>query len=186
MRFGAKNGKPGDFIRVITRAASPTIAFSSTSSTGAESVSSAALNIDLSYAATQSVSVNYTVTGTATGSGTDYTLASGSLTINAGLTSGSISIAGIVNDSVDEPNETVIVTLSSPTNATLGSNSVHTYTITDNDNPPVVQFNAPSSNGAESSSSTDITFDLSAASSQNVTINYAVTGTATGSGTDTL
>ena len=113
MRFGAKNGKPGDFIRVITRAASPTVDFSSTSSTGAESISSAALNVDLSYAATQNVTVNYTVTGTATGSGTDYTLANGTLTINVGVTSGSISIAGIVNDSVDEPNETVIVTLSS-------------------------------------------------------------------------
>ncbi len=184
LRIGSKNGKPGDYIRVITRAASPTVAFSSTSSSGAESVSSAALNIDLSYAATQNVSVNYTVTGTATGSGTDYTLASGSLTINAGLTSGSISIAGIVNDSVDEPNETVIVTLSSPTNATLGNNTVHTYTIIDNDNPPVVDFNTTTSNGAESSSSKDIAVDLSAASGKNVTVNYAVTGTATGSGTD--
>ena len=50
LRIGSKNGKPGDYIRVITRAASPTVAFSSTSSSGAESVSSAALNIDLSYA----------------------------------------------------------------------------------------------------------------------------------------
>ena len=184
LRFGAKNGKPGDFIRVITRAASPTVDFSSTSSTGAESISSAALNVDLSYAATQNVTVNYTVTGTATGSGTDYTLANGTLTINAGVTSGSISIAGIVNDSVDEPNETVIVTLSSPSNATLGNDSVHTYTIIDNDNPPVVDFNTTSSNGAESSSSKDIAVDLSTVSGKNVTVNYAVTGTATGSGTD--
>ena len=184
LRFGAKNGKPGDFIRVITRAASPTVDFSSTSSSGAESISSAALNVDLSYAATQNVTVNYTVTGTATGSGTDYTLANGTLTINAGVTSGSISIAGIVNDSVDEPNETVIVTLSSPSNATLGNDSVHTYTIIDNDNPPVVDFNTTSSNGAESSSSKDIAIDLSTVSGKNVTVNYAVTGTATGSGTD--
>ena len=73
-------------------------------------------------------------------------MANGTLTINAGTTSGSISIAGIVNDSVDEPNETVIVTLSSPSNATLGNDSVHTYTIIDNDNPPVVDFNTTSSN----------------------------------------
>ena len=164
LRFGAKNGKPGDFIRVITRAANPTVEFSSTSSTGAESISSAALNVDLSYAATQNVTVNYTVTGTATGSGTDYTLANGSLTINAGLTSGSISIAGIVNDSLDELDETVIVTLSSPTNATLGSDSVHTYTIIDNDNPPMVDFNTTTSNGVESSSSEAITVDLSTVS----------------------
>ena len=57
------------------------------------------------------------VTGTATGSTTDYTLANGTLTINAGATSGTITIASIVNDSLDEANETVIVTLSSPSNA---------------------------------------------------------------------
>ena len=116
--------------------------------------------------------------------GTDYTLANGTLTISAGSTSGAITISGIVNDALDEPNETVIVTLSSPTNATLGSDNVHTYTINDNDNPPVVDFNTTSSNGAESVSSKAITVDLSAASSQNVTVNYTVTGTATGGGTD--
>ena len=119
--------------------------FNITSSSGAESVSSAALTVDLSFASTQNVTVNYAVTGTASGSGTDYTLANGTLTISAGATSSTISIAGIVNDLVDEPNETVIVTLSSPSNATLGSDNVHTYTITDNDNPPVVDFNATSS-----------------------------------------
>ena len=124
------------------------------------------------------------VTGTATGSGTDYTLANGTLTISAGSTSGTITIAGIVDDSLDESNETVIVTLSNPSNATLGSDKVHTYTITDNDNAPVVDFNATSSSGAESVSSKDITVDLSAASAQDVTVDYAVTGTATGSGTD--
>ena len=142
------------------------------------------MNVDLSFASTQNVTVNYTVTGTATGAGTDYTLANGTLTISAGSTSGAITIAGIVNDALDEPNETVIVTLSSPTNATLGSDNVHTYTINDNDNPPVVDFNTTSSNGAESVSSKAITVDLSAASSQNVTVNYTVTGTATGAGTD--
>ena len=130
------------------------------------------------------MTVNYAVTGTATGSGTDYSLANGTLTISAGATSGTIDISSIIDDSIDEANETVIVTLSSPSNATLGSDSVHTYTITDNDNPPVIDFNATSSSGVESVSSTDLTVDLSAVSGQSVTVNYAVTGTATGSGTD--
>ncbi|GIS26039.1 MAG: hypothetical protein CM15mP127_04120 [Gammaproteobacteria bacterium] len=71
---------------------------------------------------------------------------------------------------MDEANETVIVTLSSPSNATLGSDDAHTYTITDNDNAPVVDFNTTSSSGAESTSSTALTVDLSAASSKNVTV----------------
>ena len=162
----------------------PVVDFNSTSSSGAESVSSKALTVDLSAASGQDVTVDYAVTGTATGSGTDYTLANGTLTISAGATSGTITIAGIVDDSLDEANETVIVTLSSPSNATLGSDDAHTYTITDNDNAPVVDFNTTSSSGAESTSSTALTVDLSAASSKNVTVDYAITGTATGSGTD--
>ena len=142
------------------------------------------ITVDLSAASTQNVTVDYAVTGTATGSGTDYTLANGTLTISAGATSGTITIAGIVDDGLDEPNETVIVTLSSPNNATLGNNSVHTYTITDNESTPEVDFTNASSSEAESISSKAITVDLSAASSQQVTVNYAVTGTATGSGTD--
>ena len=138
----------------------------------------------MSAASGKSVTVNYAVTGTATGSGSDYTLENGTLTLSPGSTSGTITIAGIVDDLIDEANETVIVTLSSPNNATLGSDDVHTYTINDNDNAPVVDFNTTSSNGAESVSSKSITVDLSASSTQDVTVDYTVTGTATGSGTD--
>ena len=68
----------------------------------------------------QNVTVDYAITGTATGSGTDYTLSNGTLTISSGSTSGTITIASIVNDSLDEDNETVILTLSNPGNAILG------------------------------------------------------------------
>ena len=158
--------------------------FNTTSSSGAESESSSNLTVDLSAASSQDVTVDYAVTGTATGSGTDYTLANGTLTISAGSTTGTITIAGIIDDSIDESNETVIVTLSNPSNATLGSDDAHTYTITDNESTPTIDFNTTSSSGAESVSSKAITVDLSAASSQNVTVDYAITGTATGSGTD--
>ena len=124
------------------------------------------------------------MTGTATGTGTDYTLGSGTLTINAGSSTGTITIASIVDDSIDEADETVVLTLSNPSNATLGSDKVHTYTITDNDNTPTIDFNSTSSSGAESVPSKAITVDLSGPSSETVTVDYAVTGTASGSGTD--
>ena len=74
--------------------------------------------------------------------------------------------------------------MSSPSNATLGSDSVHIYTINDNDSAPEVDFNTTSSSGVESVSSAGLTVNLSAASGLNVTVDYAVTGTATGSGAD--
>ena len=98
----------------------PTIDFNATSSTGAEDISSVAITVDLSAASSNDITVNYALTGTATGSGTDYTLADGTLTISAGATSGTITITGIVDDGLVEENETIIVTLSNPTNATLG------------------------------------------------------------------
>ncbi|MPQ49122.1 hypothetical protein GCQ56_19150, partial [Marinifilum sp. N1E240] len=155
----------------------PTIAFNATSSNGTEALASANLQVDLSAASGLTVTVDYTVTGTATSA--DYTLADGTLTITAGDVNDNITIGSIVNDLLDENNETVIVTLSSPTNATLGTNTVHTYTINDNDGTPTIAFNATSSNGTEALASANLQVDLSAASGLTVTVDYTVTGTAT-------
>lgn len=55
--------------------------------------------------------------GSAT-AGSDYQAASGTLTIPAGQTSGTITV--LVNgDRLGEPNETFVVNLSAPTNATI-------------------------------------------------------------------
>ena len=67
-------------------------------------------------------------------------MGNGTLSIPSGTTTGTITIANIINDTTDEADETVIVTLSSPSNATLGSNDVHTYTITDDDGLPSIDF----------------------------------------------
>ena len=158
----------------------PTVAFSSTNSADLESVSIMSLAVVLPFASDQDVAVNYSVTGGTAESDIDYSLSSGSLNIESGATSGTIVIPLIVDDSADEADETIIITLSNPTNATLGTNIVHTITITDNDDPPVIDFNLTSSSGDEATSSKAITVDLSAASSNNITVNYAVTGTATG------
>ncbi|MBI9068862.1 MAG: hypothetical protein JEZ09_16315, partial [Salinivirgaceae bacterium] len=164
----------------------PTVAFNSTSSSGLELVSSADLQIDLSALSGLDVSVDYTVTGTATGGGIDYALDNGTLTISALDANDNITIAGIVDDLLDENNETVIVTLSNPTNATLGTNTVHTYTITDNDATPTVTFTAASQSSANETGTMTITAQLSTASGQDVTIPFSINGssTATGGGTD--
>jgi hypothetical protein len=95
------------------------------------------------------VTVDYSVTGgTADGGGVDYTLAAGSLTFSPGETTKNISLT-VNDDSLDEADETVIVTLSNPTNATLRENTSHTYTINDNDLLPSVEFATTSSSGVE-------------------------------------
>jgi Ca2+-binding RTX toxin-like protein len=85
--------------------------------------------VTLANASSQAITVNYaTANGTAL-AGSDYTSTSGTLTFNAGVTSQVINIP-ILNDSLNETNETFTLSLTSPTNATLGTSTV-TTTITD-------------------------------------------------------
>ncbi|MCP3978007.1 MAG: hypothetical protein GY716_01575, partial [bacterium] len=82
------------------------------------------------------VTVNYTVTGTATDGGTDYTSLTGSVVIADGAQTATIDVAGINDDLLVEGDETVIVTLDSTDNALFtidAGNNVGMVTITDND-----------------------------------------------------
>ncbi len=175
--------------------ATPTIGFSSAASAGAESVLAVNIPVTLSAISTKETKVNYAVTGTATGSGTDYTLANGTVTIAAGQTTANIALT-VVDDTVDEIGETVVLTLSAPVEAGLATIVVHTYTIQDNDNP-TIQFSTAAANGAENVTPVSVVLALSpaavslmappgtsSAASVDVQVTYTVTGTATGGGVD--
>ena len=97
------------------------------------------------------VGVSYaTANGTAT-AGSDYTATSGKLDWADGDTANKNITVPITNDALDEPDETFTVRLSAPTGgAKLGLPNSATVTITDNDDPPTVQFSAAASSGAES------------------------------------
>ena len=97
---------------------------------GNTSPQNASYSVSLSNASTQSITVQYATTnGTAT-AGVDYTSTTGTLTFNPGDTSKVINIP-ILNDSLNEANETFTLTLNSPTNASLGTTANITTTITD-------------------------------------------------------
>ena len=166
------------------------VGFSSASGSGNESVTSPTIAVTLSTALTsgQTGTVQYVVTGgTATGSGTDYTLVSGTLSFDVSNSSRNIPLI-IVNDLLNEASETVIITLSSPTNLALGSTTTYTYTITDND-PPVIAFTAANGGcGSESVTSPSPAITVTASPTprlgQTFSVSYSVSGTATGNGTD--
>ena len=110
----------------------PTIYFTNTTSSGAESVASKNIEVRLSAVSSKDISVSFSGSGTAN-SGSDYSISTSSpITISAGSTTKNITLS-IVNDNTQESDETVILTLSGPTNATLGANTQHTYTITNDD-----------------------------------------------------
>ena len=142
-----------------------------------EGVGTANLLLRLSKPATWAVTLNYTAGGTAT-PGVDHARLPGSATFSAGQTSKTIPII-ITDDTIDEPNETVVVTLTGAMGAALGATKVHTLTIQDNDPTPTVSFSAASVSVSESAGTVNLTLLLSAASASTVTVNYSVGGTAT-------
>ena len=86
--------------------------------------------VTLSSASNQTINVNYaTANGTAT-AGLDYTATIGTLIFAPGDTIKVINVT-ILNDFLNEADETFTLTLSSPTNASLGALTTVTTTITD-------------------------------------------------------
>lgn len=168
--------------------AAPTVSFTSAGSAGSEATTPVQLGVTFSHPSTQTITVDYAATGwTAAGGGTDYTLAAGTVTFAPLDTSESIG-AAIVDHGDDEPNETIVVTLSSPSNATLAAADEHTYTIQDENLPvlalPSVQFAAAMASGSEGHTPAKLKVTLSKAAAGTVTVKYAATGGGAANGAD--
>src|SRR3990172_4448522 len=138
----------------------PTVSFTSASQSKSESGVSMTITAQLSAMSGLPVTVTYTPSGSATIT-TDYTITPSSISIPAGSTTADLTIT-IIDDNQDESDETVVVTMVTPTNATIGSPSVHTATITDDDALPTVSFTSASQSKSESGVSMTITAQLSA------------------------
>ena len=137
--------------------------------------------VTLTSASDQIVTLNFaTANGTATVAGNDYNAASGTLTFAPGETTKDISVT-IKGDTTAESDETLTVTLSAPTNATIAT-AVATGTIGDDDTTATLSVNNPASidEGNTGNATLLFTVSLLTASTQTVTVAYATAdGTAT-------
>jgi len=107
----------------------------------AENAGSVILTVQRTGDTNGAVSVDYaSANGTAI-AGSDYTATNGTLTFAAGETNQTLAVP-ILNDGIVEPAvyETFTVTLSNPTNAVLGTRTVATGRITDNDKALQFEF----------------------------------------------
>ena len=108
--------------------------------------------VTMAPASSQTITVDYaTSDGTAT-AGSDYTAATGTLTFNPSVTTQTVSVT-VTSDATIEPDETVILTLSNPSNATIGD-ATGTGTITTDDVAPT-DFTAPTLDLVSRASPTD-------------------------------
>ncbi len=98
-----------------------------------ENAGTATLQICASATSTSPITVTYTTSNGTALSGTDYTTTTATATIPAGQTCVNVTVP-IVDDLINEPNETFTVILSTPTGATI-NDGTGVVTILDNDNP---------------------------------------------------
>ncbi len=163
-------------VTVVDNDNQPTVFLTAATQSVSESAGTVTVQFSMSKTYLLEVTVPYTISGTASNPG-DHNLSSGSLTIAPGSTSGSISF-NIVSDSLDEPNETVIVTLGTVTNGNTGSPSSQTITINNDDPTPTVQFSSATQSVSEAVGTVTVQVNLSAVSGQNVQVPFTVSGTA--------
>ncbi|MCE2669911.1 MAG: FG-GAP-like repeat-containing protein [Microcystis sp. 49638_E5] len=171
----------------ITNDDSASIAISDVTITeGNSGTTNAVFTVTLSNAVDTAVTVNYaTANGTATTTDNDYTaIAATPLIFNAGETSKTITVA-VNGDNQVESNETFFVNLSNlqtnGRNVTLADNQGQGTIL--NDDTSVTLAVSPSSVTEDGTSNLIYTFTRSGVTSNALTVNYSIGGTAT-NGTD--
>jgi hypothetical protein len=114
----------------------------------------------------------------ALGVGIDHTLTSGQLTFGIGEQTKMIQF-DVIDDTINEPNENLMVLLRNPNAARLGSISQHAFTIEDDDLPPsqpYVGFTQATASSAEDAGVVEIPVSLTAPATGNTTVDYSVSG----------
>jgi large repetitive protein len=154
----------------------PSIAIAGASRTeGASGTSGNAMfAVTLSNPSSQIITVSFATADVTATAGVDYQATSGTVTFNPGETSKSIPVP-VLGDNIDEINETFVVNLSNPTNATISSAQA-TGTIQDDDGPTISIGSASVTEGNVGLTNAVFTVTLSAASVQDVFVNYSTTG----------
>ncbi len=138
--------------------------------------------VSLSVASGKPVMVTYATTG-GTASAADYTSTPGMLLFMPGETSRTVAVP-ITADVLDEPDETVLLTLSAPVNATIAT-AQGVGTIVDDDASPTVAIAAAATliEGNAGVTTGAVAVTLSEATAVPVTVSYeAVDGSATAIG----
>ncbi len=150
-----------------------------------ENAGTATAIIQLNAAVDVDTWVSYTLGGTAI-EGADYTIDPASVSpvkIPAGETSVPVLIH-IIDDTIDEWNETLTLTLEPPENTVLITPNAHTITFEDNDKEPTVTFQVAAQDIDEGAGTGAITIALSSASGKDVTVKFSVSGGSATAGVD--
>jgi subtilisin family serine protease len=158
----------------------PAVQFNSAAYAVNESSSSATITITRTGVPVDVLTVQYATANGTAANGADYTARSGTLTFTPSATKRSFTVP-INNDTLDENNKTILLTLSNPSGGTLGGQSSAVITIVDNDTGGSLGFSAAAYRVNEGASVAKITVKRMGGKASGVTVDYATgDGTATG------
>lgn len=177
-------------VSTTVQAPAITVSFSTTTNSANEGNSGTTnipYTVTLSASSTSTVTVPYTIAGTGTNaaSSADFAATSGTLSFSPGVTSQTLNVA-VQGETTYEPNETFTVTLSTPLNASLGTPSSATGTITNDDSIPALSVSNVSKAEGSGGTYTNMVFTgtLSNPSSTTATVTYSTYGGTATQGTD--
>lgn len=163
--------------------------FLSSISSASESNSSALFTISMSSSCNNDVTLRVVSANGTANNGEDFTAIDQIVTIYAGSTSTGFSV-DIQDDTNVEADENFNVEIISSTLSTsIGTNSMHTYTILDDDSTPacpngILSFTSPSQTVNEADGSISIDLGLDQACSSVVEVDYSVISLTAIEGTD--
>jgi Ca2+-binding RTX toxin-like protein len=130
-------------------------------------------------ATTNALTVNYSIAGTA--DATDYTGATPgtgkTLTFAAGSSTTTLTIDPTADTTI-EANDTVALTLATGTGYTVGTTTAVTGTITNDDTPTITLAVTPTSVTEDGTTNLVYTFTRTGATTNALTVNYSIAGTA--------
>lgn len=154
----------------------PIVRFNNATSSNGENGILSTITVSLNTASGRTVTVDWIRNGNDTADNADATAVGspGTFTFDPGQTNKTITVL-LINDDIDEDNETVLLDLSNPVNATLGT-ATHTLTINDNDTSNASFQNSTSTVAESAAGGVSITVRLSTPSSKMVSVPFSRTG----------
>jgi hypothetical protein len=165
-------GTPNPADLVILDDDIPSVRFSQASYSQEEGDTAITIQVTLSDYSWQPVEVDYaTADGTAS-AGSDYASAQGTLTFEPGEIGQTFTV-DILEDALDEYDETLTLRLSNPLHAELGTPNPVDLTIVDDDPLPEVRFDASRYREREGTGLVTVVATLNAPSGRTVQVNYA-------------
>ena len=181
---GATLGSPSTAVLTIVDYEPGVLSFSASTYSVSENGGSVTITVRRSGGSSGAVGVSYATSNGSATAGSDYTPRSGTLSWTNGDSANKTFSISILDDTTYEGNETVNLTLSSPTGgATLGSPSTAVLTIVDYE-PGVLSFSASTYSVSENGGSVTITVRRTGGSDGAVGVSYATSNGSATAGSD--